>query len=56
MNLSNFPWAEHKVRFAILFGSRVTGKIIEGDWDFAVYFSDLRPEYISDRYTPLQNT
>jgi predicted nucleotidyltransferase len=48
MELSNFPWKEYKVRFAILFGSRVTGKIIKGDWDFAVYFSEFKFEYVSD--------
>ena len=44
----DFPWKEYKVRFAILFGSRVTGKVIKGDWDFAVYFSDFKLEYVAD--------
>jgi hypothetical protein len=48
MDLSNFPWKVHNVRFAILFGSRVTGKGFRWDWDFAVYFSDFKLEYIAD--------
>jgi predicted nucleotidyltransferase len=48
VDLSNFPWREYNVKFAILFGSRVTGRIIKGDWDFAIYFSDFKLEYISD--------
>jgi predicted nucleotidyltransferase len=48
MDLSKFPWGEHHVKFAILFGSRITGKMIKGDWDFAVYFSDFKLEYVAD--------
>ena len=46
--LGAFPWRDYNVRFAILFGSRVTGKVMKGDWDFAVYFSEFKPEYIAD--------
>ena len=30
-NLSEFPWQEFDIEFAILFGSRAGGKIIKGD-------------------------
>ena len=40
--LEAFPWRDYNVRFAILFGSRATGKVMKGDWDFAVYFSEFK--------------
>gem|GEM_PF-312158 len=48
VDFKNFPWTYYNVKFAILFGSRVTGKVIKGDWDFAVYFSEFKLEYLSD--------
>jgi hypothetical protein len=32
MDFKDFPWTRYNVKFAILFGSWVTGKVIKGDW------------------------
>jgi|GEM_PF-5335601 predicted nucleotidyltransferase len=31
MDFKDFPWTHYNVKFAILFGSWVTGKVIKGD-------------------------
>ena len=31
MDFKDFPWTHYSVKFAILFGSWVTGKVIKGD-------------------------
>ena len=46
--LEAFPWRDYNVRFTILFGSRATGRVMKGDWDFAVYFSEFKLEYVAD--------
>ena len=40
-SLSEFPWQKFDIEFAILFGSRVGGKIVKGDWDIAAWFNNL---------------
>ncbi|GAB6947010.1 nucleotidyltransferase domain-containing protein [Vulcanisaeta sp. JCM 16161] len=40
-DLRLFPWSDYGVVFAILFGSRVWGKVVKGDWDVAVWLTDV---------------
>ena len=39
-SLRAFPWGDYGVYFALLFGSRVSGRVIKGDWDIAVWLKD----------------
>ena len=36
-----FPWSDYGVVFALLFGSRAWGRVFKGDWDIAVWLSDV---------------
>ena len=39
-SLKAFPWRSYGVDLALLFGSRVHGKVVKGDWDIAVWLRD----------------
>ncbi|MCG2863994.1 MAG: nucleotidyltransferase domain-containing protein [Vulcanisaeta sp.] len=38
--LRKFQWGEYGVVLAVLFGSRLGGRVVKGDWDLAVWLDD----------------
>ncbi|WP_054856581.1 nucleotidyltransferase domain-containing protein [Vulcanisaeta sp. JCM 16159] len=40
-DLRLFPWSDYGVVFAVLFGSRVWGRVVKGDWDITVWLADV---------------
>lgn len=42
--LKSFPWREYGVVFAVLFGSRARGRAFKGDWDIAVWLTDVEKD------------
>ncbi len=40
-NLMSFPWSDYGVVFAVLFGSRVWGRVVKGDWDVGAWLTDV---------------
>ena len=44
--LRRFRWEDFGVAFAVLFGSRLRGRVLKGDWDIAVWLDD--PERAAD--------
>ncbi|KUO86243.1 MAG: DNA polymerase III subunit beta [Caldivirga sp. MG_3] len=39
--LGSFPWRDYGVVFSLLFGSRLSGRLVKGDWDVAVWLEDV---------------
>ena len=38
--LKGFRWEDFEVAFAVVFGSRLSGRVFKGDWDIAVWLED----------------
>ena len=38
--MKGFRWGDFEVAFAVVFGSRLRGRVFKGDWDIAVWLED----------------